>query len=144
MRTRRVLLPLALALLATLSLGLASPASAAPRSAATDRKFLVAAYTDLIGRAPSASELSSWQSRLASGTPRGRVASELARSQEWARVVVVDLYRTILDRAVDDKGRDYWAGRLVAGTRTADLAASLYGSDEFYARARGTTRNYVL
>lgn len=141
---RRALSSVLLAVLAVSTLWVVGAAPASAANTAQNRKFVAAAYQDLLGREPTAAELDSWAAKLAAGTSRSSLAIQLARTPEWAGDVVVELYEHILDRTPDDAGRTFWANQLIAGKRTADLASQLYGSEEFYVRARGTARAFVI
>jgi Tol biopolymer transport system component len=143
-----------MALLATATGMLATPASAAPPAlvaqtfttpalADGNARFVDAAVRDLLGRAATRADLDRWRPILDRGLSRETFAGDIARTPEWASVVVTDLYSQVFDRAPDTSGLGYWAGHLAAGMRTADLAGLLYASAEFYEASGSTSGGYV-
>ncbi len=118
------------------------PADAPPEVIAAQR-WVRAAVLDLLGRPAPEAEVATLAGRLAAGTPRGTIAKELARSDEWVGAVVTDLYQHILGRDPEPAGLAYWVDRLQGGDRVASVAVSIYAADEYYADAGGTPGDYV-
>jgi hypothetical protein len=109
----------------------------APRPA-DHRRYVDAAYRDLLGRGASASEQTYWHDQLRAGLPRGEFALALSRSREWTGAVIDDLYRQVFGRNADAGGRAYWSDLVSRGLRVSEVAAHFYGSDEWFHRAPPT------
>lgn len=101
-----------------------------------EERFVDAAYTDFLGRAPTDAERAAAASALAAGTTsRGSVVNGLARSPEWTSFVVRSLYESTLGRPGEADGVAYWAGRLARGELSvAQVAARFFSSPEYVAR----------
>lgn len=108
-------------------------------------RFVRAAYRDLLGRAPSDTELAATAARVDGGTPRWVITRELARSTEWIGHLVDGFYADTLGRAPDATGRAYWIDQIRTRTRTpAQVAALFYSSPEYFAGiGGGTHRRWV-
>lgn len=132
-------------LLGTMAPVAAAGAAPLARQAApsSSELFVRAAYRDLAGREPSASELGSTQQALASGTSRTQVAWGLTHGRDHAGEVVDRLYVRILGRAAEPGGRAFWVARLQSGVGVATLAAQLYGSREYFETTGSTPGSYV-
>ena len=74
-----------------------------PRRSRTNGEpsFVVAAYTDFLGRAPTPTELSTWTAKLDAGASRDSLVSTLANSHEWVSAIVTQLYLNTLGRQPD-------------------------------------------
>lgn len=104
-----------------------------PRTAA--ESFVVAAYTDLLGRPPSAGEEATGARRAATSSGKAALLRELAGSTEWAGRLVRRFYTDTLEREPSASEVAYWVGELRSRRRTvAWVAASFYGSPEYFAR----------
>lgn len=123
----------------------------------TTAGFLDHLFRDVLDRAPDASGLSYWTSKLASGTSRASVARSLLRSDESAALQVrghagatsclatslEDLgsvlggsYCLILDRPADPSGATYWTSYMTSsGNQLIALWISLASSSEYYNRS---------
>lgn len=101
-------------------------------------RFISQAYQDFLGRSATPAELTTWETRLNSGSTRLDFVNTLATSEEWTTVVVQNLYLDTLGRKADDSGAAYWAGRLRDGTSVASAASQFYGSQEYVASEGGT------
>lgn len=112
----------------------------------TPAETLVVAMTrDFVKRFPTPTEVRLVAGRLAAGTTtRHDLADAFATSDEWVGAAVDGLYLTTLGRPADPAGRSYWSARLREGTTSAEVAAHFFASSEFYARAGGTNRAWVL
>ncbi len=99
-----------------------------------DATFITELYRRVLGRTPSASERSYWQSAIAD-SGRGGVARSLYQSVESRRRRVSALYQRFLGRQPDTSGRDYWVD--VIATRE-DISVALYitAGPEYLARAQ--------
>ena len=133
-----------------LALGLATPivaAGAAPpprlQAPSSTERFVRAAYADLAGREPTASELGSAVQALGSGTSRTQVAQDLTHGSDHAGQVVDRLYVRILGRDADPGGRAFWTARLASGVGVRTLASQLYGSREYFASTGSTPGSFV-
>ncbi len=105
-----------------------------------NERFVLAAYRDLLDRAPTPEELQATAARLDGGTRRSVVATELARSTEWVGALVDRYYADTLDRAPDAAGRAYWIDEIRTRARTpAQVAAAFYSSPEYFRGLGGGT-----
>lgn len=110
--------------------------AAAPRQVASSsdiEAFANAAFNDFIGRDATPAERNNWVQRIAAGTTRYELVSELAQSDEWAANVVDQMYIDTLGRPADAGGRAFWISQLQEGTTVAKMAALFYGSPEYLA-----------
>jgi len=108
--------------------------------AATGDAWVTAAYTDLLGRAPSATELADAVGRLGNGTSRATIAGELAHSPEWVGHLVDGYYEDTLGRHADAAGLAFWVGEIRSGALTEQqVAVEFYASAEYYAGLGGGT-----
>jgi hypothetical protein len=106
----------------------------AARSHTGTQAYVIAAYTDFLGRAPTANELNSATNQLDSGalTVTGFI-NQLSTSPQWIAAIVTALYQNTLGRSPDPSGQSYWTGIISNGTLTvAGVAAQFYGSDEYF------------
>lgn len=112
---------------------------AGPVDAAAD-SFVTAAHHDLLGRAPTATQLAEGVNLLDSGATRSAYLTRLTTSDEWLGAIVTDLYQSTLGRAPDASGLAYWVGTLRSGRYSvAQVAASFYASPEYHGGLGGGT-----
>ncbi len=99
-----------------------------------DQSFVIAAYSDFLNRAPTASELSVTAGALDGGTTsRSAVVTGLATSPEWVSAIVNKLYVDTLGRVGDPGGVAYWSHQISSGAMSvATVAANFYASPEYY------------
>ncbi len=133
-----------LGLLAVVS-GLAAPATADPPTPAPTptERFVIALYTDFLGRPPTDVERTSTAQQIDSGVlTRPEAAVGVSRTYEFAAEVVNRFYRTMLGRDGEPTGVDYWVNEIRSGHRTeAQVAGQILASDEFFDGAGGGTVN---
>jgi len=103
------------------------------RAGSTAQGFVADVFPRIMGRTPSAADVSYWASEVPR-RGRGGVAKALVGSVENRRARVTTLYREILGRTPETAGRDYWVGRL-ATIDDVQLAVQLASSAEAYDRA---------
>jgi hypothetical protein len=103
----------------------------------TNAAFISRAYSDLLGRAPSASEVASWESFLAAGTTHQQMAQSIATSAEYRHALITTLYARFLHRAPDSAAYSFWLGQMGAGAGDEQVIASLVGSLEYFSRDPG-------
>lgn len=98
-------------------------------------------YRDFAGRLPSASELSSWRSRLASA-PAADLITALQAAPAWDANAGMNtrLYRAAFGRTPDTSGLDYWVRQRWAGRGPVSIANHFAVSSEFV-RAYGNLSN---
>jgi Domain of unknown function (DUF4214)/Subtilase family len=99
-----------------------------------DRDFITSLYLDLLQRAPAASEVAYWASRIASGTPRSQMGDLLAYSHEHHLDLVQSWYQHYLGRPADPSGAEYWATSLDSGSRDDAVLLNVIASDEYFSR----------
>jgi hypothetical protein len=110
--------------------------------------FVARQYADLVNRAPTAAESSSWVTQLTARTKTpGDLADSLRRSSENTTNVdpVARLYRAFLGRAPDASGLKFWIKRRRTGTWTlTKIADSFATSNEFKTKYGSlTNRQFV-
>ena len=100
-----------------------------------DPDFVQQLYHNVLGRAGEATGVQFWQSVLATGISRGRVALDFAESPEnRAKTISVAgdkndaeatrLYQAALDRAPDQAGDAFWSSQLANGMTPTAVAQS--------------------
>ncbi len=94
------------------------------------------AYSDILGRAPSASERSSGVAALNAGTttPSQLIAALVAGEGARDAQPIARLYFAGLGRLPDRSGLQYWTRRHAAGVRVVELAQQFLVSSEFLRR----------
>ncbi|MFT4028526.1 MAG: cellulase family glycosylhydrolase [Protaetiibacter sp.] len=109
--------------------------------------FILACYTDVLGRTPSptGSEVTSWRTAMANGSSRSSVAGGFTGSDEYRLKMIDAAYQDVLGRAADPDGRGYWLSAMYAGLLQPDDVHRIFlTSDEFYNVAgNGTARGYI-
>jgi sugar lactone lactonase YvrE len=124
--------------------GAAVPPVTGPHAA--QQSLVIAAHHDLLGRDPTATELTGLGRALGTGTlTRRAFVGGLASSREWVTTVVQRMYLDTLGRPGDAGGVGYWVEQIRSGHRTvAQVAASFYASPEYFDGAGGgTTAGWV-
>ena len=102
-------------------------------SGANDDAWASQLYSDVLGRAASADEISYWVGRIDAGVPRDRVAMGFLLSTEHLNKVVGDHYAVLLGRSLDAAGQSTWVGILQGGGRDEAIIAGIVASDEYFA-----------
>ncbi|MDQ4097046.1 MAG: DUF4214 domain-containing protein, partial [Actinomycetota bacterium] len=105
--------------------------------------FIVRAYLDLLGREPSAAEISFWGSLVANGMPREWLGGVLVTTTEFRLLVAVATYHTWLGRAPTAAEATAVANRLASGTTLEQVWADLAGSEESWVRHGRSPGAYV-
>lgn len=115
-----------------------------------DAGFAARLYLNVLGRAPDASGLEYWTSKLGGGASRAEVLLGFSESAEYkgatadstSRLWTVDpeamdvlqAYAAILDRLPDAGGLASWTAARNGGLANADMVDSFIGSAEFQSR----------
>ena len=102
---------------------------------------MIAAYTDFLGRAPTASELADKSAALGARTlTRKGLVDGLAASPEWVSAIVNGFYRNTLGRPGEAGGVAFWTAR-ISNKRlsVAQVAAAFYSSSEYFNGIGGGT-----
>ncbi len=102
------------------------------------------AFRSFLDRAATPAEISLWDSRLNSGTPRHVFVDELANSDEWVANVIDQMYLDTLGRKADAGGQAFWIARIQSGMTVAQVAAAFYGSPEYVANEGGSYEAWLL
>lgn len=101
-------------------------------------------YRDLLGRAPTTSERTTWTTALSGATSdRGDLVDALRRSTDGTGTVdpTVRLYRAFLQRTPDAGGLRFWVGRKRSGAWTLNRIADHFSSSSEFLRKYGTLTN---
>ncbi|HYI61877.1 MAG TPA: DUF4214 domain-containing protein [Acidimicrobiales bacterium] len=103
----------------------------------TSRDLVTRQFRDLLGRAPSATDLAYWSELLDSGnwSPQQMMAFMLEGDECDGRVhAVTRLYQAYFLRRPDLDGFTYWIGRRRSGTALSRISEFFATSDEFVTR----------
>ena len=106
--------------------------------------FVQRQYQDVVGRAPTTSELSTWLTKLNNATRTGAdVVHELRRSTDNVNNIdaTARLYRALLGRAPDKGGLAFWINRRRSGAWTLVKMADYFASSAEFKRKYGTLTN---
>ena len=107
----------------------------ANQAGGSNANFISKAYGDLLGRSPSATEQSYWNTFLTGGGgTREQMAKSLLEGYEFRSDLVTGLYQRLLHRAAAAAEQILWVNQLGAGASDEDLAAALIGSQEYFQR----------
>jgi probable HAF family extracellular repeat protein len=120
-----------------------APPPPPPLTGTKTERYVQQAYLDLLGRATDPAGEAYWSQLIDSGTPRTTVAFAIVSSFEFQFYMVEGMYQFTLHRDVDFDSVDYWTGLLDQGYSIERLSAVIMGSDEYYARAGGTTNGFI-
>ncbi|WP_435736725.1 DUF4214 domain-containing protein [Cellulosimicrobium sp. PMB13] len=108
------------------------------------RSVVRALYEDLLDRPVDASGLSTWSTKLASGTSQSALVGSLTRSEEYVRLRVRGAYVDVLGRQPDAAGLNGWTRGVMSGDISVDAVALLfYRTAEFYQRSGGNDDAFV-
>jgi uncharacterized delta-60 repeat protein len=96
------------------------------------QSWISSMYQDLLGRTPSAAEVSTWLSVLASGVPTSAIALGFTASPEREANRVRANYQTFLGRAPSADEVTLWVNGFLGGMSNEDMVAGFVGSPEYY------------
>jgi hypothetical protein len=106
------------------------------QSASTTGTWITNLYEQILGRAPSATELANWVSAVQAGTfTPAQVAQIFVTSNEYRADQINQLYEEYLGRAADASGTAWWTAVWNANGGPEQVQAGIIGSAEFYANA---------
>ncbi len=117
--------------------------TAPPPPASQATRFVQAAYLDLLGRAPSAADTTTWVNLLNGGLSRDAMAGAIVTSTEYRRRVVSNYYQTYLGRAATAGEQDTLLGVISNGWLLEWVQAAILATPEFYGRRGSTAGGYV-
>ena len=109
------------------------------------REFVIAAYSDVLGRTPAESEISYWVGRISSGMSRNTMANAFNNSDEYRINKISEAYNRALRRDPEPAGLSYWLDSLRKGPLSPENVYSTFlTSDEMYnVQGGGTDAGYV-
>ena len=127
-----------------LSAGLAPVAHATTETLETriDR-YVTQVYSDLVGHAPDAASLLTWETALVNGTPRINLANALTAGTEYRRRLINATYEHYLGRAANSTELTTWLSKLDGGYTIQQVESGVVTSAEYYTKAGGTGRKWV-
>jgi hypothetical protein len=100
---------------------------------ASNASYVTGLYADLLGRAPTATELTAEEHKLLLGSSRATVAEDVLRSTEYLDRLVDRDYRTFLGHGVDGTTLQRVVSSLQTGTDTPErLAVAILSSAEYF------------
>jgi subtilisin family serine protease len=105
------------------------------RAGSDDRRWVTQLYQSVLGRSPSASEVSHWAGRIRAGSSRYSVALGFLYSTEHLTAVVDGYYVQLLRRSIDPSGRRSWVIAIQRGARDEEIIASIVSSAEYRSKA---------
>ena len=98
----------------------------------TPAAWINAMYKDILGRTPSASELTYYENSLASGTTRTEISLGFARSPEHETQVITYDYGKFLGRSPSSAELNFYVTEYATGVANEDIIAGFVGSAEFH------------
>jgi protocatechuate 3,4-dioxygenase beta subunit len=102
---------------------------------ASNQAFVQGLYQAVLGRAPSASDVTFWTGQLAGGTPRMVIAQQILNSPEAVADEINLDYLNILGRNADPGSLNQWVSMIQTGKMTEpQVATVLLCSPEFFNR----------
>lgn len=110
------------------------------------REFVMAAYADVLGRAPeSEAVVNYWIGRVSSGMSRADMANAFNNSDEYRIKKIKEAYNRALRRDPEPAGAAYWLGALQRGQLSPENVYSTFlATDEMYTvQGGGTNTGYV-
>ncbi len=106
------------------------------KAGATPSGWVRALYLDVLGRAPTGAEVSTWTGRM-STMSRFEIARGFLLSTEHLSAVVDAYYVALLGRHLDPTGRQTWVHAIQRGARRETIIGSIVASAEYFAKAQG-------
>ena len=108
----------------------------------TNAAWLQAAFFDILGRAPSAGDISNFTAELNAGATRTNVALQLLGTNEYRTRLVQQDYQTYLGRPADANGLSFLVNALANGATDEFVIATLVSSAEYYAKNAGSATTH--
>ena len=105
--------------------------------------YVTDVFEAVLGRAPTADELTSWAGQLDHGLARDSFVNALDHSDEYYATIIRPAFEAYLGREADSQGLAYWISQMQAGLTDEQLEARFIASDEFYRNAGGTDQGWV-
>jgi uncharacterized delta-60 repeat protein len=116
----------------------------APPVLPSNALYVMALYRDLLGRTPSADDVSAWSGLLAQGYTRTQIAQGIESSPEYRTNEVETAYRRFLSRDADPAGLSGFLSFLGSGGTIEQVELAMLSSDEFYNSSHGSGTNYLF
>jgi hypothetical protein len=101
----------------------------------TPDPFVPKIYQTVLGRTPTDSDLTYWNTMLQRGMGHAFVATAVENSPEAMGIRVKDWYQTYLGRAAGDQDITWWVFQLTNGLPETAVQATILGSAEYNLRA---------
>ncbi len=98
--------------------------------------FVIAVYSDILGRTPDPAGGASWVNMLNAGGSTESVVQAILRSSEAATLTAGDLYANFLNRQPDTGGQAFVVNSIVSGSSSESLVLFIVSSQEFYNNAQ--------
>jgi hypothetical protein len=103
----------------------------------TDKAWVEALYSSLLGRPPDTAGWNYWTEALARGASRAAVAYGFAASSEREAQMVQEDYQHFLHRSANDAEVAYWVEQVAHGMTNEDVMAGFLASPEYFADSTG-------
>lgn len=104
------------------------------RAGGTDAGWVTALYRDVLGRAATPAEVTTWTGRLTGGMSRPTVADRFLVSTEHLTSVVDGYYVALLGRSIDPVGQRTWVASIQGGARVETIIGRIIASAEYYGK----------
>ncbi|MGH9919637.1 MAG: DUF4214 domain-containing protein [Nitrososphaerales archaeon] len=105
--------------------------------------FVRATYEHLLAREPNSNQTASWTNKMAQGTSRLQVATDIVNSREYRNDVVSSYYKAYLGHPANSAAFAFWGRQLSAGGSDQNVEEGILGSAEFYSDSGGTAGRFV-
>src|SRR5262249_42722153 len=114
-----------------------------PGQTASNTRWVNQVYVDLLGRAPTAGEASTFIGLLGGGAARSALALTLLHSNEARRNRIASYTFRYLNRAPAAADTSFFLAMFTSGFTDEQVAAQMIGSPEFFTLAGGTNSGFV-
>jgi hypothetical protein len=107
---------------------------------ANNQRFVRQMFLDMLGRRPTAGELTTYTGQLNSGSTTHDIATDLLASTDYQTAVIQGFYSSLLRRTGGDSEVGGWLSQIDNGTSVAEIRQSFIASSE-YANTQGGGTN---
>src|SRR5205823_218975 len=109
----------------------------------SNARWISQIYVDLLGRAPSASDVATFTALLGGGASRPSVALNLLGSTEYRTNLLGSFFARYLHRATTPADTLFYLPMFTAGFTDEQVAAQIIGSAEYFTLAGGNNTAFI-
>lgn len=109
----------------------------------TQAGWIKGLYSDLLGRAPSDTEVNGWLAALHAGVKPFDLALGFTTSRERESIIVGDYYQTFLGRNAGNDEITGWVNQILNGSYREDIQAQFLASTEYYEGHGNTNTSWI-